>query len=215
MRSIWHTLRGGKGGLTIWDGDEEVTRSYYDQPEIEGGNDQGGGAPQRALDEGEEYADDGKWYMGRARDEFNRRKRGQPDASERDRQQQRQQEEDPVQWARERRQADADRESADFGPEDYFDGAMRGQRYREDEEVDEFTETMLLVVLCLMVSILLYVRGRWVDRIRREEERRRQAAGGQQGQQGQQGQNHDQGQGANGVFPPPGDPARDQWAVLR
>ena len=48
-RSIWHTLMGGKGGLTIWDGDEEATRSYYDQPEIEGGNEQGGGAsaPQR------------------------------------------------------------------------------------------------------------------------------------------------------------------------
>ncbi|KAM5533642.1 hypothetical protein V8D89_012690 [Ganoderma adspersum] len=224
-RSVWHTLMGGAGGLTIWDGDEETTRSYYDQPEIEGGNEQGGGgggASQRALDEGEQFADDGEWYMGRARDEFNRRKRGgQPDAGERERgrpnqqrqqQQQRHQEEDPVQWARERRQADADRESADFGPEDYFDGAMRGQRYREEEEVDEFAETMLLVVLCLMVSVLLYVRGRWVDRIRREEEeRRRQAAG----QQGQQQQNLGQGQGANGVFPPPGDPARDEWAVLR
>ena len=118
-----------------------------------------------------------------------------------------------MQWARERRQADADRDSADFGPEDYFDGAMRGQRYREEEEVDEFAETMLLVVLCLMVSVLLYVRGRWVDRIRREEEeRRRQAAGGAQGQQQQ---NLRQGEGANGVFPPPGDPARDEWAVLR
>ncbi len=149
--------------------------------------------------------------MGRARDEFNRRKRGQPDAGERKRERRgTQQEEDPVQWARERRQADADRDGADFGPEDYFDGAMRGQRYREDEEVDEFAETMLLVVLCLMVSILLYVRGRWVDRIRREEEeRRRQAARGPPGQQ------QNQGQGANGVFPPPGDPAREEWAVLR
>ncbi|KAI1783963.1 HCP-like protein [Ganoderma leucocontextum] len=209
-RSIWHTLMGGKGGLTIWDGEEEeTTRSYYDQPEIEGGNDQG--ASQRSLDEGEEFADDGPWYMGRAREEFNRRKRGQPDAGERERGRRRQ-EEDPVQWARERRQADADRDSADFGPDDYFDGAMRGQRYREEEEVDEFAETMLLVVLCLMVSVLLYVRGRWMDRIRREEEeRRRQGAGGQQGQQQQQ----NQGQGANGVFPPPGDPARDDWAILR
>ena len=44
------------------------------------------------------------------------------------------------------------------------------------DEVDEFAETMLLVVLCLMVSVLLYVRGRWVDRIRREEEERRRVA---------------------------------------
>lgn len=56
---------------------------------------------------------------------------------------------------------------------------MRGQRYRE-ENVDEFAETMLLVVLCLMATMLPYVRGRWMDRIRREEgERRRQGGAGQ------------------------------------
>ena len=76
--------------------------------------------------------------------------------------------------------------------------------------MDEFAETMLLVVLCLMVSVLLYVRGRWVDRIRREEEERRRQGGG-----GQPGQQQQQAQGANGVFPPPGDPARDDWAILR
>ena len=148
--------------------------------------------------------------MGKARDEFNRRKRGQHD----DRAQRAAEEEDPVQWARERRQAEAaerDRaEGGDFGPEDYFDAAMRGQRYREEESVDEFAETMLLVVLCLMVSVLLYVRGRWVDRIRREEEERRRQGGG-----GQPGQQQQQAQGANGVFPPPEDPARDDWAILR
>ena len=81
---------------------------------------------------------------------------------------------------------------------------MRGQRYREEEDVDEFAETMLLVVLCLMVSILLYVRGRWVERLRREEEQRRQA----NGQPPQQPQ-------PQGVFPPPGDPAQEDWAILR
>ncbi|EJF57566.1 HCP-like protein [Dichomitus squalens LYAD-421 SS1] len=207
-RSIWHTVMGGKNGLTIWDSDEDnAARSYYDQPEIEGDADQGPKQP--SLDEVDEFADDGAWYMGKARDEFNRRKRGQHD--DRDRRAARE-EEDPVQWARERRQAEAaerDREGGgDFGPEDYFDAAIRGQRYREEEDVDEFAETMLLVVLCLMVSVLLYVRGRWVDRIRREEEeRRRQGGGGQPDQQ--------QVQGANGVFPPPGDPARDDWAILR
>lgn len=125
-----------------------------------------------------------------------------------------------MKWARERRQAEAaerDREN-DFGPEDYFEGAMRGghvHRHREEgdvteEDEDEFAETMLLVVLCLLVSVLLYVRGRWVDRLRREEEeRRRNGNGGQQQQNGLLGVN------PNGVFPPPGDPAADDWAVLR
>ena len=176
-------------------------RSYYDSPEIEGGGqDQGGdqASIKASIEEGVDDAEDSSWYIGKARDNFNR-KRGQPDAGRGARE-----EEDPVQWARERRQAEADRDG-DFGPEDYFEGAMRGQRYREEDEVDEFAETMLLVVLCLMVSILLYVRGRWVDRLRREEEERRRQQGGAGQQQAQQ----------NGVFPPPGDPARDDWAVLR
>ena len=68
---------GGKNGLTIWDGDEDNARSYYDQPEIEGGAEQGPNQP--SLDEADEFSDDGAWYMGKARDEFNRRKRGQHD----------------------------------------------------------------------------------------------------------------------------------------
>ena len=178
-----------------------VGRSYYDNPEIEGGGEgRSGGQP--SIEEGEEDFEDGSWYFGKAREEFNRRRRGQHDTDRNAHD-----EEDPVQWARERRRAEADHDG-DFGPEDYFDGAIRGQRYREEEDVDEFAETMLLVVLCLMVSILLYVRGRWMDRIRREEEERRR-------QQGGAGQQVQQQNGANGVFPPPGDPARDDWAVLR
>ncbi|KAI0687874.1 HCP-like protein [Cerioporus squamosus] len=203
-RSIWHTLMGGQNGLTIWDGeDDEHSLSYYDSPEIEGGQEQADG--QGTLEEVEEF-DDGPWYMGKARDEFNRRRRGQH-GDERVAPE----EEDPVQWARDRRRAEADNEG-DFGPEDYFDAATRGHRYREEEEVDEFAETMLLVVLCLMVSVLLYVRGRWMDRIRREEEERRRQGNGGNGQPAQQQQN---GVNANGLFPPPGDPAREDWAVLR
>lgn len=225
-RSIWHTLMGGQNGLTIWDGEEESStfhhvasscsrlsdhdytgRSYYDSPEIEAGQETADG--QGTLEEVEEF-DDGTWYMGKARDEFNRRRRGQHGEERGARQ-----EEDPVQWARDRRRAEAENEG-DFGPEDYFDAATRGHRYREEEEVDEFAETMLLVVLCLMVSVLLYVRGRWVDRIRREEEeRRRQANGNAPNVGGQPGQQQQNGANPNGVFPPPGDPARDDWAVLR
>ena len=178
-------------------------RSYYDSPEIEGTQDDTSG--QHSLEDSDDYDSEGPWYMGKARDEFNRRKRGQH-SGDREGARGRSDEEDPVQWARDRRQADADRDrDGDFGPEDYFDAALRGNRYREgEEEVDEFAETMLLVVLCLVVSVLLYVRGRWVDRIRREEEERRR-------QLGEAGPPRQQG----GVFPPPGDPARDDWAVLR
>ena len=105
------------------------------------------------------------------------------------------------QWARERRQAEADREG-DFGPEDYFDSVTR----RRDDDEDDFAETMLLVVVCIMVSALIYVRGRWVERIRREAQQQEQ----QQEQQQQQQQ-----QGADGQAPAPaprlGDPPQLDW----
>ncbi|KAH9856024.1 HCP-like protein [Lenzites betulinus] len=197
-RSLWHTLMGGQNGLSFWETDEEDGRSYYDHPdakEIDGAAEQGG---QPALEEGEQ-PDDGSWYFGKARDEFNRRKRGHDPELQRTARE----EDDPVQWARERRQAEADRDG-DFGPDDYFEGAMRGNRYREEEDVDEFVETMLLVVLCVVVSVLLYVRGRWVERLRQEEDQRRQANG-----------QPPRAQPDRGVFPPPGDPAQDEWAILR
>lgn len=77
-----------------------------------------------------------------------------------------------LQWARDRRLAESDREG-DFGPDDYFDAATRGAN-RGEEDVDEFGETMLLFILTLAVSALLYVRGRWVERMRREEQARQQ-----------------------------------------
>lgn len=64
---------------------------------------------------------------------------------------------------------------------------------------------MVLLVLCLMVSVLMYVRTRWVERRRREQEERNGAGGPQPAHN----------QGGLGVFPPPGDPARDEWAVMR
>jgi SEL1 protein len=82
-----------------------------------------------------------------------------------------------------------------------FDAALRGG-HRGEDETDEFVETMVLVVLCLIVSLLLYIRGRWVERLRREEQ--------QQRRQMEQREEQD-----NGLFPPPDDPARDDWAVAR
>lgn len=105
-----------------------------------------------------------------------------------------------LQWARDRRDAERD---ADFGPEDYFEGAMRGGN-REDVQIDDFGETILLVLLCLVISILLYIRTRIVERMRRDQRNQGQAAD-------QQAPNGNRG----GVFPPPGDPARQEWAILR
>lgn len=80
---------------------------------------------------------------------------------------------------------------------------MRGARReaRGEPTDDELFETMLLVILCLAVSTLMYIRNRWYERRRREEEERR-------------GQQPDQ-QNAGGLFPPRGDPARREWEVLR
>lgn len=83
-----------------------------------------------------------------------------------------------------------------------FDAALRGG-HREDEQ-DEFFETMILVVLCLTVSLLLYIRGRWVERLRREEQQ-------QQQQQRRQLERHEERE--NGLFPPAGEPARNDWPV--
>jgi SEL1 protein len=101
-----------------------------------------------------------------------------------------------VQWARERRNAERDRDS-DLGPEDMFDAALRGGHRGEDEQ-DEFVETMILVVLCLIVSLLLYIRGRWVERLRREEQQQRR-------------QLEQREERENGLFPPAGEPARNDW----
>jgi len=82
---------------------------------------------------------------------------------------------------------------------------MRGGN-RGNEQVDEFSETMILVALCLMVSVLLYVRTRLVERIRREQE----AAPAPNGD-GQQEQGHPLGRN----IPPPGDAVRDGfWGAI-
>ena len=76
---------------------------------------------------------------------------------------------------------------------------MRGGN-REDIHIDDFAETILLVSLCLVISILLYIRTRIVERMRREQRNQEQAGAPN---------------GNRGVFPPPGDPARRDWAILR
>lgn len=109
------------------------------------------------------------------------------------------------QWARDRRNEEQERDS-DFGPEDYFEGALRGGH--RDEEEDEFGETMLLVTLCVVIASLLYIRTRIVDRMRREQQRQQQGGADQRGAQ-------QAPHAPGGVFPAPGDPARNEWAILR
>jgi len=192
-RSLWHTLTGREGGLSLWssntadsDPDQITGRRELD----EGPATTGGSTPE--ADEDLLVEDDGPWYMGKAREEFNRRMRDATAPGD---------DEDPVQWARDRRNAELDHDG-DLGPEDMFDAALRGGHHGE-EDADEFVETMVLVVLCLIVSLLLYIRGRWVERLRREEQ--------QQRRQLEQREERDD----DGLFPPPGDPARDDWAVPR
>ncbi|KIJ15498.1 hypothetical protein PAXINDRAFT_114636 [Paxillus involutus ATCC 200175] len=194
-RSIWHTLQGGQNGLDLWSSDED---KFTERASLERGHDRASRAEPEAK-EGEqgistveeieeELEEDGPWYPGKAREDFHRRRRGKAHHEE---------EEDPVQWARDRRNAENERDS-DFGPEDYFDGALRGG-HRGEEEVDDFAETILLVALCLAVGVLIYVRTRMVERVRREREEQRP---------GQQRPNL-------GMFPPPEDPARQDWMIWR
>lgn len=201
VRSFWHTLMGGKGGVNIWNAGNQDHRHDLLKPsegrQVDDGR-QKDGISDPKSDKDEEHIhseeEDGPWYLGKAKEEFHKR-RSQPVLSRRE-------EEDPIQWARDRRNAEQERDT-DFGPEDHFDGALRPPN-REEEEFDEFKETMLLVFLCLIISILIYVRTRIVDRMRRDNQQ--QEGQNQQGQLGVNGE---------GVFPPPGDPARNEWAIVR
>ena len=174
---------------------------YHDELKIE----ELDGRPQGITEEREDdrmyYEDEeGPWYLGKARDEFHRRKNSKKGG------QHAREEEDPIEWARARQDAERDRDS-DFGPEDYFEAALRGGHRGEDGEVDEFSETMLLVFLVLTVSILIWFRTRMVRRMRHDQQQRQE--------QQQQPQLGPHPQEANGRFPPMGDPARDDWAILR
>ncbi|KAI0272118.1 hypothetical protein BGY98DRAFT_1002630 [Russula aff. rugulosa BPL654] len=189
--SLWYTLIGREGGLSLWsskkmDSDSDQTSGRRELDEAPAATP--GSTPE--VDGDLIFEDDGPWYMGKARDEFNRRMRDAAVPGD---------DEDPIQWARERRNAELDRDN-DLGPEDMFDAALRGGHRGEDEQ-DEFAETMILVVLCLIVSLLLYIRGRWVERLRREERQQRQ----------QLEQREEREERENGLFPPAGEPARNDW----
>ncbi|KAJ7076842.1 hypothetical protein B0H15DRAFT_892952 [Mycena belliarum] len=192
-RSIWHTLMGGKGGLNIWTLDDEEISSPS-KGALKGADVHTLDTKDTSQDPGLEdrgYLDeeDGPWYMGKARDEFRKRKSSEAPREE----------DDPVQWARDRRNTEQDRDT-EFSPDDYLGG-------RGDGDTDDFSDTVVLLLLCLAVSILIYVRTRIVDRMRRDQQQQQPHAGGDANRNAAPA-------GANGVFPPPG-PERDEWAVLR
>ncbi|KAJ7668547.1 hypothetical protein DFH06DRAFT_1182031 [Mycena polygramma] len=195
-RSIWHTLMGGQGGLNIWTLDEEEELAPHKAADIRSldtGTDKDT-SEDPVLEQERAYLDeeDGPWYIGKAREEFRKRKDSQSAPRE---------EEDPIQWARDRRNAERNAEQdreTEFGPDDYMGGRNEGG--------DDFSDTVLLLLLCLAVSVLIYVRTRIVDRMRRDQQ--------QQPQPGADGNANAAAAEPNGAFPPPG-PARDEWAVLR
>ncbi|KAJ4493785.1 HCP-like protein [Lentinula edodes] len=194
VRSIWHTMLGGKGGLNIWfdEEDSDIQSEYSDrvpERELESVSDQSSSTEEQIF-----YDDEGPWYLGKARDEFYRRRNSQSRVEEED---------DPIQWARDRRHAEA--REAEYGGEDYLDAGLRP----DEDDDDEYSETMLLVMLCVTVSVLIYVRTRIVRRMRHDQQQR------QQQQQQQQEEAVPEAPAGNGMFPAPGDPARDEWAMLR
>ncbi|KAK1230477.1 ERAD-associated protein [Marasmius sp. AFHP31] len=203
MKSFWHTLMGGEGGLNLWSFDEDEAYLYHDEPKVQELDGRPEGMSKEREDDRMYYEEEeGPWYLGKARDEFHRRKNSEKGG------QHTREEEDPIEWARTRRDAERDRDS-DFGPEDYFEAALRGGHREEDGEVDEFSETMLLVFLVLTVSALIWFRTRMVRRMRHDQQQQ------QRQNEQQQPQPAPNPQAANGRFPPMGDPARDDWAILR
>ena len=97
VRSLWHTLTGGTGGLSIWNSDNaecefayvsktlsllypRVVQKSNEGRELDDGRKQN---EDTSLDAGngdeERYSDEdaGTWYIGKAKDEFNRRRNGQ------------------------------------------------------------------------------------------------------------------------------------------
>ncbi|CAE6466148.1 unnamed protein product [Rhizoctonia solani] len=84
------------------------------------------------------------------------------------------QDEDPVKWGRQRGQElerERGEQDMDYLPEDFFDG-MTARRQNQDgeDDDDDFLETIFLVLLCALISGLVYLRGRYVQRQQREEQ---------------------------------------------
>lgn len=204
VQSLWYTLSGGRDkGLTLW-----------------------------GIDSG----DDDQWYLGKARDEFAKRWRGRKgsnansagnlDGSNNNQEDGALESDDPVQWAKDQKDAEIERARAEedaYERGDFFSGDFLAtgdpRRYDgEGDREDEFWETLFLVALCVAISALIFVRGRYVARA--ETERRRhtqqegttpppQAAQGNRPESGSQGRPAREDDGRPDVHPPRLDPIDD------
>jgi len=154
IQSLWYTLSGGRDkGLTLW---------------------------------GIDSRDDDQWYLGKARDEFAKRWRGRKGSSasaagtlDANQEGGALESDDPVQWAKDQKDAEIERARAEedaYERGDFFSGDFLAtgnpRRYDgEGDREDEFWETLFLVAICMAISALIFVRGRYVARA--EMERRR------------------------------------------
>ncbi|KAF9517964.1 hypothetical protein BS47DRAFT_1359232 [Hydnum rufescens UP504] len=154
IQSLWYTLSGGRNkGLTLW---------------------------------GIDSRDDDQWYLGKARDEFAKRWRGRKGSTasaagtlDANQEGGALESDDPVQWAKDQKDAEIERARAEeeaYERGDFFSGDFLAtgnpRRYDGDgDREDEFWETLFLVALCMAISALIFVRGRYVARA--EMERRR------------------------------------------
>ncbi|KZT72333.1 HCP-like protein [Daedalea quercina L-15889] len=78
-RSLWRTLTGRPGGLDLW-GNEEDENSRARQPSqrraIDGGEVGDDSQPAAEAEGDADAYEDGPWYFGKAREEFNKRSKG-------------------------------------------------------------------------------------------------------------------------------------------
>jgi len=178
IRKFWHTT-------ILRDHKHDSPPDAPENPGIEGKRPEDAYAGSPSEEHTDEYDD--AWFVGKGQHKGNHPH----------------EEDDAVKWARDRKNRENDRDrDVDFGPEDYFDGALRGNRERGEED-DELAETMLLMSLVVMIAGLFYLRNRWVERLRRDEEERRRRQ--QERVQGRM------------PPPPPGPPGPvvDGWGPLR
>ncbi|EJD40278.1 HCP-like protein [Auricularia subglabra TFB-10046 SS5] len=162
----------------------------------------GTGGKGRALSLWGEDTDEDAWHFGRAKEELMRRLRGGRKADAKggkegaagegadgakageggdnaiDAEREPTPDEDPIQWARERRAAEAAAAADEYGADDYWDGTPRRHPANDGgDEEDDFSDTVILLLLCATVTGLMWARGRWAERRRQEEEQNAAAAG--------------------------------------
>src|ERR1700761_4265625 len=90
----------------------------------------GGGQREKSLLLWNDESDGDGWYLGKSKADMKHRHRDSEEKME--------QEEDLVEWARNKKAEEGGSDTGDFGPEDYFDAATRRRERGEgDEEEDE------------------------------------------------------------------------------